>query len=69
MWDPSQLKEAHIPIGNWVGLGWAGLVSIYPSTRLGFDWVSFNSSIHWKKRGEEREGSFFIFGYYSVLEA
>jgi hypothetical protein len=64
MWVPYQLKEAHTPIGNWVGL-----VSIYPSTRLDFDWVGFNSSIRWKKRGREgkgRESSCFC---YSVLEA
>lgn len=51
MWVPYQLKEAHTPIGNWVGL-----VSIYPSTRLDFDWVGFNSSIRWKKRGREGKG-------------
>lgn len=53
MWVPSQLEEAHIPIGNWVGLSWVGLVSIYQSTRLNLDWVDFNSSISWKKRGGE----------------
>lgn len=69
MWDPSQLKEAHIPIGNWVGLGWAVLGWFQFIHQPGWALIGLVSIHQSIGRREEREGSFFIFGYYSVLEA
>lgn len=63
MWVPSQLKEAHIPIGNWVGLGWFQFIH-----QPGWAWIGLVSIHQSSERREEREGSFLIFGYYSVLE-
>lgn len=57
MWVPSQLKEAHIPIGNWVGLswGWVGFSLSINQFGLGLGWLQFIN-----QEEEEGRGAFFF---------